>query len=157
MALAAKVLTVSDSAHAGTRADRSGPSLRSYLVDHGFDVPALEVVPDGVEAVGEAIRRLANGFWGLLVTTGGTGFAPTDHTPEATRSVIDRQAPGLAEAIRAASPLGPLSRGVAGTLGACLIVNLPGSPTGALESISSVIDVLPHALELLGGGRPHPG
>ncbi len=151
----AKVLTVSDLAHAGTRQDQSGPSLRSYLMDHDFDVPVLEVVPDGVEPVGDALRRLASGFWGLLVTTGGTGFAPTDRTPEATGSVVDRHAPGLAEAMRSASPLGPLSRGLAGTLGTCLIVNLPGSTTGALESIGSVIDVLPHALELLGGGRPH--
>ena len=155
MALVAKVLTVSDSAHAGTRRDHSGPSLRSYLMDHDFEVPVLEVVPDGVEPVGDALRRLAAGFWGLLVTTGGTGFAPTDRTPEATRSVVERHAPGLAEAMRSASPLGPLSRGLAGTLGACLIVNLPGSTTGALESIGSVMDVLPHALELLGGGRPH--
>jgi molybdopterin biosynthesis enzyme MoaB len=113
------------------------------------------VVPDGVEPVSKALHRLATGFAGLLVTTGGTGFAPTDRTPEATSSVVERQAPGLAEAIRAASPLGPLTRGVAGTLGACLIVNLPGSTAGALESIGSVIDILPHALELLGGGRPH--
>ena len=155
MALVAKVLTVSDSAYAGVRADHSGPSLRSYLMDHGFDVPVLEVVPDGVEPVADALQRLACGFWGLLVTSGGTGFAPTDLTPEATRSVVERQAPGLAEVMRAASPLGPLSRGVAGTLGTCLIVNLPGSTTGALESIGSIVNVVPHALELLGGGRPH--
>ncbi len=155
MDLVAKVLTVSDSAYAGTRPDRSGPALRSYLVDRGFAVPEIEVVPDGLGPVSEALRRLAGGFGGLLVTTGGTGFAPTDCTPEATRSVVERQAPGLAEAMRASSPLGPLSRGVAGTVGECLIVNLPGSTEGALESVGSIIDVLPHALELLGGGRPH--
>jgi molybdenum cofactor synthesis domain-containing protein len=155
MALTAKVLTVSDSAHAGTRSDVSGPSLRSYLADHGFEVCAFEVTPDGVDPVSEALRRLASGFGGLLVTTGGTGFAPTDLTPEATRLVIEREAPGLAEVMRAASPFGPLTRGVAGTVGSCLILNLPGSPTGAVESLAAVIDVLPHALELLGGGRPH--
>lgn len=155
MDLVAKVLTVSDSVHAGTRPDRSGPSLRSYLVDNGFVVPVVEVVPDGLGPVSEALRRLAGQFLGLLVTTGGTGFSPSDSTPEATRAVVERQAPGLAEAMRASSALGPLSRGVAGTLGACLIVNLPGSPNGALESLGAIIDVVPHALELLGGGRPH--
>ncbi len=90
-----------------------------------------------------------------MVTTGGTGFSPMDLTPEATRTVVDREAPGLAEAIRAHSPLGRLSRGVAGTRGSCLIVNLPGSTTGAVESMEAVIDVLPHALDLLGGGHPH--
>lgn len=89
------------------------------------------------------------------MATGGTGFAPTDCTPEATRSVVERHAPRLAEAMRPANPLGPLSWGVAGALGACLIVNLPGSTIGALESIGSVIDVLPHAFELLGDGRSH--
>jgi molybdopterin adenylyltransferase len=155
MDLVAKVLTVSDSVHGGTRPDHSGPSLRTYLVDHGFMVPVVEVVPDGLGPVGEALRRMAGQFSGLLVTTGGTGFAPTDCTPEATRAVVERQAPGLAEVMRSASPLGPLSRGVAGTLGDCLIVNLPGSTKGALESIGSIIDVLPHALDLLAGGRPH--
>jgi molybdenum cofactor synthesis domain-containing protein len=153
--LVAKVLTVSDSVHAGTRSDGSGPAVRSYLIDHGFSVPVLEVAPDGVTPVSNAIRRLAGDFFGLLVTNGGTGFSPTDSTPEATRAVVERLAPGLAEAMRAAGPLGPLSRGVAGTLGTCLIVNVPGSTKGALESIGSIIDVLPHALELLGGGHPH--
>ncbi len=155
MELVAKVLTVSDSVHAGTRPDRSGPSVRSYLIEHGFAVPVVEVVPDGVGPVSEALRRLGARFAGLLVTTGGTGFSPTDSTPEATRAVVERLAPGMAEAMRAISPLGPLSRGVAGTLGECLIVNLPGSTNGALESIDAIIGVVPHALELLAGGRPH--
>ena len=102
-----------------------------------------------------ALRRLSAGFHGLVATTGGTGFSPSDLTPEATRGVLDREAPGLAEAIRACSPLGRLSRGVAGTLGPCLIVNLPGSTAGAVESIEAIIDVVPHALNLLDGGQPH--
>jgi molybdenum cofactor synthesis domain-containing protein len=151
----AKVLTVSTSVAAGSREDRSGLALGAYLTDHGFEVTARKTVADGTGPVGGALLRLADGFAGLLVTTGGTGFSPTDLTPEATQSVVERLAPGLAEAMRAASPLGRLSRGVAGTLGACLIINLPGSPAGALESIGSVVDALPHALELLAGGHPH--
>jgi molybdopterin adenylyltransferase len=155
MTLEAKVLTVSDSVEAGTREDRSGPLLRSFLGDHGFRVTALEAVSDGIGPVSGTLRRLAEGFSGLLVTTGGTGFSPTDLTPEATLAVLERQAPGLVEAMRATSPLGRLSRGVAGTLGACLIVNVPGSTAGALESMESVVDILPHALELLSGAHPH--
>jgi len=155
MVLEAKVLTVSDSVQAGTRQDRSGPALGSYLSDHGFDVIDLETVRDGTEHVSTALHRLSDGFCGLVVTTGGTGFSPTDRTPEGTLAVVERQAPGLAEAVRASSPLGRLSRGVAGTVGACLIVNLPGYEAGAIESIGSVVDVLPHALELLAGGHPH--
>ena len=89
------------------------------------------------------------------MTTGGTGFSPTDLTPEATDSVIERPAPGLAEAMRAASPLGRLSRGMGGTIGRCLVLNVPGSPKGAVESLEAVVDVLEHALELLAGDQPH--
>ena len=89
------------------------------------------------------------------MTAGGTGFAPADQTPEGTLAVLDRLAPGLAEAMRAVNPLGRLSRGVAGTLGAGLIVNVPGSPAGAVECLEAIVDVVPHALELLAGGRPH--
>ena len=155
MALEAKVLTVSDSVQAGTRLDRSGPALVAYLSEHGFDVVGLETVADGTGPVSSALRNLCDGFCGLVVTTGGTGFSPTDLTPEGTLAVVERRAPGLAEAIRAASPLGRLSRGEAGTLGACLIVNLPGSTDGAIESIGAILDVVPHALELLAGGHPH--
>ena len=102
-----------------------------------------------------SIDRSPGSFHGLVVTAGGTGFAPTDLTPEATLSVLEREAPGLAEAARAVSPLGRLTRGVAGTVGDCLVVNLPGSVAGAVECLDAVIDVLPHALDLLGGGRPH--
>jgi molybdenum cofactor synthesis domain-containing protein len=155
MALLAKILTVSDSVHDGSREDRSGPALAALLEGHGFTVVGREVVADGVDPVAGALRRLSSAFTGLVVTTGGTGFSPTDLTPEATATVVEREAPGLAQAIRACSPLGRLSRGVAGTTGTCLIVNVPGSTGGAVESIESVIDVLPHALELLAGGHPH--
>jgi molybdopterin adenylyltransferase len=155
MAPYAKVLTVSESVHAGIREDRSGATLADLLTRNGFEVIERRTVPDGVEPVASALVDMAEGFSGLLVTTGGTGFAPTDLTPEATLRVVDRQAPGLAEAMRAVSPLGRLSRGVAGTRGTCLVVNVPGSPSGATESLAAVIDALPHALDLLDGGKPH--
>jgi molybdenum cofactor synthesis domain-containing protein len=151
----ARVLTVSDSVHAGDRQDRTGPRVVGLLEGHGFTVPAAEVVPDGSDPVAAALRSLADGFHGLIVTAGGTGFAPADQTPEGTLAVLDRSAPGLAEAMRAVNPLGRLSRGVAGTLGASLIVNVPGSPAGAVECLGAIIDVVPHALDLLAGGRPH--
>jgi molybdopterin adenylyltransferase len=155
MAPGAKVLTVSDSTYRGDRDDRSGPALVSSLKQHGFDVGERRIVPDGAEPVATAIRELAAGFAGVILTTGGTGFAPTDRTPEGTRSVLDRQAPGLAEAMRAISPLGRLSRGAAGTVGQCIVLNLPGSTSGAVECLEAVIDILPHALDLLAGGSPH--
>lgn len=151
----AKVLTVSESVHDGTRQDRSGDALCELLAASGFVVTDRRTVPDGVEPVVAALVEMARGFTGLLVSTGGTGFSPNDLTPEATRSVLDREAPGLAEAARAVSPLGRLSRGAAGTIGSCLVVNLPGSPAGATESLQAIVDVIPHALDLLGGGRPH--
>jgi molybdopterin adenylyltransferase len=151
----AKVLTVSESVHAGTRQDRSGEALCELLSERGFSVVERRTVPDGVEPVSAALRQMAGGFTGLIVTTGGTGFSPRDLTPEATRSVIDREAPGMAEAARAVSPLGRLSRGVAGTIGTCLVVNVPGSTAGATESLRAVADAVPHALELMRGGRPH--
>ncbi len=155
MSLEAKVLTVSESVHAGLREDRSGAALAGTLARHGFRVVEHRTVPDGVEPVSAALLEMTAGFHGLVVTTGGTGFSPTDLTPEATRAVLERDAPGFAEAIRAVNPLGRLSRGVAGTLGACLVVNVPGSTSGAVESAEAVLDVVPHALELLVGGRPH--
>jgi molybdopterin adenylyltransferase len=148
--LAAKVLTASDGVVAGTRVDRSGEVLVEALQAAGFTIADRRVVADGVESVGGALRELAEGFAGLIVTTGGTGFGPRDLTPEATRSVIERDAPGLAEATRAINPgPGRLSRGVAGTVGRALILNTPGSPKGAQECLDAVLDVLPHALKLL--------
>ncbi len=154
MALA-KVLTVSDGVVAGTREDRSGAVAEEVLAGAGFEVVERRVVADGVDSVAAALRELTAAFAGLVVTTGGTGFGPRDLTPEGTLAVVDRQAPGLAEAMRLASPLGRLSRQVAGTAGAALVDNLPGSSNGVRECLDAVLDVLPHALDLLGGGRPH--
>jgi molybdopterin adenylyltransferase len=156
----AKVLTVSDGVAAGTREDSSGAALAARLAEAGYDVVEHRVSADGVEAVSGALRELAAGFAGLVLTTGGTGFGPRDLTPEATRSVVERDAPGLAEAMRAASNAGGrhfglLSRGVCGTLGEALVCNLPGSASGALECLEAVLPALPHALDLLRGGRPH--
>lgn len=151
----AKVLTVSDGVVAGTRDDRSGAALEERLRDAGFDVVERRVSADGTEAVAGALSELAAGFVGLVVTTGGTGFGPRDLTPEGTRAVLDREAPGLAEAMRLISPLGRLSRAVAGTVGGALVLNTPGSSRGAVECLDAVLDVVPHALDLLAGGRPH--
>ena len=147
--LEAKVLTVSDGVVAGTREDRSGAVLAERLEAAGFAVVDRRAVADGADQVAAALRELAAGFAGLVVTTGGTGFAPGDQTPEGTRAVLDREAPGLAEAMRLTSPLGRLSRAAAGTLGAALVLNTPGSSTGAAETLDAVLDVLPHALRLL--------
>ncbi len=158
MTHAAKVLTVSDGVVAGTRVDRSGQALAERLTGAGYDVVDRRAVADGVDPVAEALAEMAGGFAGLVVTTGGTGFGPRDLTPEGTRMVLDREAPGLAEAMRLANPpKGRLSRGLAGTIGECLVLNTPGSPAGALESLDAVLEVLPHALDLL-AGRPtgHP-
>jgi len=150
--LRAKVLTVSDGVVAGTREDRSGQALHDALVAAGWEVVDRRVVPDGATSVGTALRALCDGFAGVVVTTGGTGFAPRDLTPEGTVAVLERQAPGLAEAMRATDPgPGRLSRAVAGTLGSCIVLNTPGSPAGAAECLGAVIDVLPHALALLTG------
>jgi molybdopterin adenylyltransferase len=151
----AKVLTVSDGVVEGTREDRSGAALAERLASSGFEVVERRVTADGVEPVAAALRDLAAGFAGLVVTTGGTGFGPRDLTPEGTRAVLEREAPGLAEAMRLVSPLGRLSRAVAGTVGQALVLNTPGSSKGAVETLDAVIDVVPHALDLLSGGRPH--
>lgn len=153
--LAAKVLTVSDGVVAGTREDKSGDALVAALVAAPFDVVERRVVSDGVESVSSALVEMCDGFTGLVVTTGGTGFGPRDLTPEGTALVIEREAPGLAEAMRLVSPLGRLSRAVAGTRGTALVLNTPGSSTGAVETLHAVLDVIPHALDLLAGGRPH--
>jgi molybdenum cofactor synthesis domain-containing protein len=160
MALAAKVLTVSDGVVEGTRADKSGDALVDALVAAGFDVVDRRVVADGIDSVASAVRELCDGFAGLVLTTGGTGFGPRDLTPEGTRAVIEREAPGVAEAIRRASDeggrgFGMLSRGVAGARGEALICNLPGSSGGACEGFAVIAPVVAHALELLAGGRPH--
>ena len=148
----AKVLTVSDGVVAGTREDRSGRALVERLESEGYEVMDQRTVADGVESVAGALADMAAGFAGLLITTGGTGFGPRDLTPEGTRKVLEREAPGMAEAMRLANPpKGRLSRGLAGTVSRCLVLNTPGSSAGAIESLEAVLDVLPHALDLLAG------
>jgi molybdenum cofactor synthesis domain-containing protein len=149
------VVTVSDGVAGGVREDRGGPAVAEALERAGAAVEPVTVSADGIEPVAEALRRACDGFAGLVVTTGGTGFGPRDLTPEATRTVIEREAPGLAEAMRAVNPLGRLTRGVAGTVGRALVVNVPGSPRGAVECLDAVIDVVPHALRLLEGHTGH--
>lgn len=157
MVLRAKVLIVSDSVHEGRALDQAGPGLVARLSGAGFEVDEVRTVPDGVDSVAAALSDMATGFAGLVVTTGGTGFSPRDLTPEGTLAVIDREAPGLAEAMRGVNPLGRLSRARAGSLGRALILNTPGSPRGALECLDAVLDVLPHALRLLAGSPDdHP-
>jgi len=145
----AKVLTVSDGVIHGTREDLSGRALVEHLADNGFDVVEHLVTADGADLVAQTLTKMCDGFAGVIVSTGGTGFAPRDQTPEGTRTVIEREAPGLAEAMRSCNPLGRLSRGIAGIRGAAIIVNTPGSTKGCIEQLDAVIDVLPHALRLL--------
>ncbi len=160
MALFAKVLTVSDGVVAGTPDDVSGRTLSERLVGEGSIVVEHRITEDGIEPVAAALRELAAGFAGFVVTTGGTGFGPRDLTPEGTRAVIEREAPGMAEAMRLVShgkgvPHGMLSRAVCGAVGEALVCNLPGSAKGAIECLEAVLPAVPHALDLLAGGRPH--
>ncbi len=151
----AAVLTVSDGVHHGTREDLSGDTLDALLRAEGFEV-ARRVVPDEREEIAAAIGDLAAGA-SLVLTTGGTGFTPRDVTPEATRAVIDREAPGIAEAIRAdalaKTPHALLSRGVAGLRGPTLVVNLPGSPGGCRDGFAVILPALVHGLELAAGDQ----
>ncbi len=152
-----KLVTVSDGVIAGTRQDTSGDTVATLLEDLGWSVDERRQIPDGVESVRDCLIELAEGFNGLIVTTGGTGFGPRDLTPEGTRESLEREAPGIAEAMRLVNPngLGRLSRAVAGTRGKALILNTPGSTKGACETLEAVIDVAPHAIELLAGRQPH--
>ena len=149
--LLAKVLTVSDGVIAGTRENRSGAALVERLTAEGYAVVEHRVVADGIQNVGEAIFEMSEGFNGLIISTGGTGFGPRDFSPEGTKMVLDREAPGLAEAMRGVNPLGRLSRGIAGTRGQAVVVNTPGSPAGTIECLEAILDVIPHAIRLLAG------
>ncbi|MGH8905962.1 MAG: MogA/MoaB family molybdenum cofactor biosynthesis protein [Egibacteraceae bacterium] len=154
----AAVVTVSTRAAAGIYPDDAGPAVAKVLREAGFEVDGVTVVPDGRAGVAAAIATACDGA-DLVVTNGGTGLHPKDLTPEATLDVVDRLAPGIAEAMRAASmavtPMAMLSRAVAGVRGQTLVLNLPGSPKGAVENLRAVLAVLTHAVDQLGGGD-HP-
>ncbi|MGA1566121.1 MAG: MogA/MoaB family molybdenum cofactor biosynthesis protein [Ilumatobacteraceae bacterium] len=145
----AKVLTVSDGVHHGARVDEGGARVTERLERAGFVVVERRVTPDGRDEVASSLADMCEGFAGLVATTGGTGFAPRDLTPEGTGDILEREAPGLAEAMRAVSPFGRLSRGRCGIRGRSIVCNLPGSPKGAVEQLEAVLDVLGHALALL--------
>ncbi|HEX2266728.1 MAG TPA: molybdenum cofactor synthesis domain-containing protein [Actinomycetota bacterium] len=154
----AAVVTVSDGVIEGTRTDESGPAIRDVLRQAGFEIARHEAVADDQRSIEQLLVQLADEA-SLVVTTGGTGLGPRDVTPEATRAVIEREVPGLAEEMRAAgrssTPMAALSRGIAGSRGSCLIVNVPGSKSGATESLRAILPGIPHALDLLGGQTAH--
>jgi molybdopterin adenylyltransferase len=156
--LSAAVLTVSDSSARGEREDLSGPAVAEALSKRNYAVVETQVVPDSQAKIRKSLIRLC-GKARLVVTTGGTGIAKRDVTPEATRAVCKRLLEGVAERMRSEgaekTPYAALSRGVCGVRGKSLILNLPGSPKGAVESLEAVIDLLPHALQLLGGNTEH--
>jgi molybdenum cofactor synthesis domain-containing protein len=154
--ITACVLTMSDKGAAGQRKDESGPLIRNMLGKIDVQVKYTEVIPDDMELIKNKLIE-CSGKADLVLTTGGTGLAPRDVTPEATLSVVDRQVPGIAEAMRAESlaktPRGMLSRAVAGVRGRCLIVNLPGSPKAVEENLSVILDVIPHAVAKIKGSK----
>lgn len=153
------VVTVSDGVYAGSRQDESGSVAARLLGIHGYRVLERRVIPDDHATIVATLRNLAAAGITLIVTSGGTGFGPRDVTPEATREVIERDAPGLPELMRASgvthTPMAALSRGVAGTFGDTLVLNLPGSPKAVKESLEAVLPVLHHALQTLAGQTQH--
>lgn len=157
MSMRVAIITLSDSGCAGQREDKSGPVIRELAEAAGYTVAHTALLPDGVEPLASELKRLCDeDLADLILTTGGTGFSPTDLTPEATLSVVERPAPGIAEAMRWQSlqitPRAMLSRAAAGTRGQSLIVNLPGSEKAAKENLEAVLHTLGHALEMLRGG-----
>jgi len=157
--MVAVVLTISDRAARGERKDESGPAVVAELEKLGCVIAATEILPDDKDLIAERLRHYSDrGDVNLICTTGGTGFAPRDNTPEATRSVIEREAPGLAELMRFRSlevtPLAPLSRAVCGIRGRTLITNLPGSVRGAVQNLAAIRSTIPHAIGLLSDQSP---
>jgi molybdenum cofactor synthesis domain-containing protein len=157
----ARVVTCSDAAARGEREDRSGPAVRDLLESRGIEVDAVVVVADTIEFIATAIIDGIESGNRLIVTTGGTGVAPRDVTPEATLRICDRVIPGFGELMRATSlqktPMASLSRAQAATRGTALVVNLPGSVSGAIENLEAVLHLIPHALQLLAGETEHLG
>ena len=157
--LRAAVLTVSDSVFQGKRRDGSGPAVVELLQQNGWTVAHTRVVADDLAVLAATLRELATQSVEAVFTTGGTGVSPRDVTPEATRKVITREIPGLAEQMRREgtknTPTSALSRGITGIAGQMLVINLPGSPQGAVDSLKSILPILPHAVQLLAGGDPH--
>jgi len=155
----AHVITISDGASHGKREDKSGPALVGILYANQYDVTGPEVVPDERDRIAGAITKASDGGSNLVITTGGTGLGPRDVTPQATATVIDYDVPGITELMRRAglesTPMAALTRGIAGVRGQTLVINVPGSPKGAMQSLEAVMPVLEHALALLRGDTKH--